>query len=337
MKRIVLPILFAAVLSAAESGMTPALNSFTTSCYQQLAGSDGNLILSPFNIATALSMALVGARGQSAEEIESVLHVHYDSAYDAAFGSLLAKLVTTGNTGGNQLRTANGLWAQKGFAIHAAFQNTLAKDYQAPLTLLDFISNPEASRTQINRWTEQHTKEKIMNLLPAGSIKSDTRLVLTSAIYFYGKWKDAFVSSRTQPAPFSLSTGATIQTSFMNQTSHFAYTEAPSAQILEINYAGTGIAFEVLLPKALTGLPDLEKIINLGKPRQLVWQPDQSEGTGKPPEVPCRIGILPSQSALDHGHARTFHRPGGLLWYRPEPQDLSGHPQGFRRCIRTGY
>ena len=45
----------------------------------------------------------------------------------------------------------------------------------------------------------------------------------------------------------------------MNQTAHFGYTETPSAQILEMRYAGTGIAFDVLLPRALTGLPELEK------------------------------------------------------------------------------
>src|ERR1019366_6095335 len=85
------------------------------------------------------------------------------------------------------------------------------------------------------------------------------RLVLTSAIYFYGKWQAPFVTSRTEPTPFTLPTGATTQTDFMNQTSHFGYTETPNAQILEMRYAGTGIAFDVLLPKTLTGLPDLEK------------------------------------------------------------------------------
>jgi serpin B len=114
-------------------------------------------------------------------------------------------------------------------------------------------------RSQINRWTEDHTKEKIKDLFPAGSLDAQTRLVLTSAIYFYGKWQDPFVTSRTQPAPFTLPTGATTQANFMNQTSHFGYTETPSAQILEMRYAGAGIAFDVLLPKALTGLRDLEK------------------------------------------------------------------------------
>jgi serpin B len=204
-------------------------------------------------------MALAGARGQTAEEIQAVLRLHYDPTYDAALGALLDDLTKAGNTGGNELHTANGLWVQKGLAILPAFENTLTNNYHAPLTPLDFIGNPEAARSLINRWTEDHTKEKIKDLFPAGSLDAQTRLVLTSAIYFYGRWQNPFVTSRTQPAPFTLPTGATTQANFMNQTSHFGYSETPSTQILEMRYAGTGIAFDVLLPKTLTGFPDLEK------------------------------------------------------------------------------
>jgi serpin B len=259
MKRMVLPILLAAALPAADSRIAPAMNAFTTASYKQLTGGDGNLILSPFNIATALSMALAGARGQTANEIQSVLRLHYDSTYDAALGSLLTDLANAGNTGGNELHTANGLWVQEGFAIQPAFENTLSNDYHAPLTPLNFTGNPEAARSQINRWTEVQTKEKIQDLLPAGSIGTQTRLVLTSAIYFYGKWQGPFLASRTEPAPFTLPAGATTQANFMNQTSYFGYAETPSARILEMRYAGTGMAFDVLLPNTLTGLPGLEK------------------------------------------------------------------------------
>jgi serpin B len=263
MKRLVLPILLAAALPAADSRVTSAMNDFTTASYNQLAGGDANLILSPFNIATALSMALVGARGQTATEIQSVLRLHYDATYPAALGTLLADLDKDGNTGGNELHTANGLWVQKGFAILPAFENTLSNSYHAPLTPLDFLANPDAARARINRWTEEHTKEKIKDLLGPGAVTSGTRLVLTSAIYFYGKWQDPFLTSRTQPAPFTLPAGATIQANFMNQTSHFGYTETPSAQILEMPYAGTGMAFDVLLPRTLAGLHEVEKSLTL--------------------------------------------------------------------------
>ncbi len=259
MKRLFVPVLLAAALPAADSRIMPGMNAFTVASYKQLARGDGNLILSPFNIATTLSMALAGAGGRTAEEIQSVLHVRYDSSYDTALGGMLADLAKAANGGGNELHTANGLWVQKGFAILPAFEKTLANNYHAPLTPLDFGANPEAARAQINQWTEEHTKGKIRNLFPAGSLDARTRLVLTSAIYFYGKWQDPFVSSRTQPAPFTLPGGGTAQADFMNQTSHFGYTETPSAQILEMRYAGTGIGFDVLLPKTPGGITDLEK------------------------------------------------------------------------------
>ena len=259
----VLTLLLAAAMPAADSRITPSMNAFTVTSYKQLAAGDANLILSPFNIATALSMAQAGARGKTAEEIQTVLHSRYDSTYDSVLGALLADLAKAGNTGGNELLTANGLWVQKGFAIQPAFENTLDNNYHAPLKLLDFLANPEAARSQINRWTEEHTKEKIRNLFPSGSIDAHTRLVLTSAIYFYGKWQEPFVTSRTQPAPFTLPGGKTTQASFMNQTSHFGYAETPSAQILEMRYAGTGIGFDVLLPKAANGLSGLEKSLTV--------------------------------------------------------------------------
>jgi serpin B len=260
MKRFVFLIPLSAVLSAADSSnMISAMNAFTTESYRHVAQGDANLILSPFNIAAALSMALTGARGQTAEQIQAVLHIQYDNAYDSALESLLADVTKSANAAGNELFTANGLWVQKGFPIHAAFQKTLATNYHAPPTLVDFIANAEAARSQINSWTEEHTRQKIKNLFPAGSLNAQTRLVLTSAIYFYGAWQNPFDTSRTQPAPFVLSTGATTQAHFMNQTTNFGYTETPSAQILEMRYSGTRIAFDILLPKTGSGIASLEK------------------------------------------------------------------------------
>jgi Serpin (serine protease inhibitor) len=312
MKRIVLPILLAATLRGADSHM-PAMNAFTTESYTQLARSDANLILSPFNIATALSMALAGARGQTAQEIQSVLHIQYDSSYDAALGALLADLAKAGNIQGNELITANGLWVQKGLAIQPAFERTLADNYHAPATLVDFIANFEAARSQINAWTEEHTNQKIKNLFPAGSLDAQTRLVLTSAIYFYGKWQDPFITSSTQPAPFTLSAGGTTQANFMNQTSHFGYAETPSAQILEMRYAGTGIAFDVLLPKTVIGINGLEKSLTPGELDPLAGKPLYSECEGEPAEVPRRICVLSWEDTLDHGHAYHLLRQGRFL------------------------
>ncbi|HEY6346882.1 MAG TPA: serpin family protein [Bryobacteraceae bacterium] len=259
MKKLVLPILLAGMLPAADSELVSGLNSFTVKSYKQLNQGDGNRILSPLNVATVLSMVLAGARGQTADEIRSVLGVQNDPGYDASVGALLAGLAKNGNAGGNELLTADGLWVQKGFDLEPAFEKTMETNYRAPLSPVDFITDAEAVRSRINRWTEERTKGRIKNLLRAGSLNGQTRLVLASAIYFWGRWQAPFVTSKTKPAPFTLPTAATTQAAFMNQTSHFGYTETPSAQLLEMGYAGTGSAFDILLPKTAAGLPELER------------------------------------------------------------------------------
>ena len=99
MRRFVLPILLAATLPAGGLRIVPGMNAFTAESYRQLAGGDANLILSPFNIGTTLSMALGGARGATASEIVAVLHQHYDAGYDSALASLAADLTKAGNAG----------------------------------------------------------------------------------------------------------------------------------------------------------------------------------------------------------------------------------------------
>jgi serpin B len=259
MKKLVLPILLAGTLPAADSELVSGLDGFTVKAYKQLNQGGGNLILSPLNIATVLSMVLAGARGQTADEIRSVLGAANNSGYDASVGALLRGLAENGNAGGNQLLTADGLWVQKGFDLNPAFEKTMETDYRAAVNPVDFVMNAEAVRSRINNWTEESTKGRIKDLLRPGSISAQTRLVLASAIYFYGTWQTPFVTSKTKPAPFTLPAGATTQAAFMNQTSHFGYTETPSAQLLEMPYAGTGFAFDILLPKTAAGLPELER------------------------------------------------------------------------------
>jgi len=258
---LLLPVFLATAWSAIESPIVPGLNAFTTAAYQQVRHGDANLILSPFNLATALSMAWSGARGATAAEFAKVLHQQRDASYDSALAALVAALSKAGNTGANELHAANGLWVQNVLSIQPAFEKALAHDYHAPLVPLGFAVNSESARERINQWTAQHTKDKIQNLFPPGSIHSRTRLVLTSAIYFYGKWQFPFLTTRTEPADFTLISGATTRASFMNQTERFGYADTGSSQILEMPYAGTGMAFYVLLPKTPGGLADLEKSI----------------------------------------------------------------------------
>jgi len=251
--RLALTLLAAAVLHAAD-GAAPTTNRFAIKAYGELARGHGNLILSPFNIATALSMVLQGARGQTADEISAVLDQLPASA-------AVDQLMKDANTGGNQLLTANALWVERGFRVLPDFQQVIETRYHGALREVDFSGNPEQARAAINSWTEQHTKNKIRELFGPGSLNGANRLVLTSAVYFYGKWQSAFAAKATRPEPFRLAGSGTVTADFMHQTGTFGYAETPSAQILEMRYAGTPVVFDIVLPKPPASIADLDAAI----------------------------------------------------------------------------
>ncbi len=76
--------------------------------------------------------------------------------------------------------------------------------YGAGLQQVDFRSR-EAARTAINAWVARQTHGKIAELLSSAALPETTRLVLTNAIHFKGKWAQPFDPQRTVMAPFHAS------------------------------------------------------------------------------------------------------------------------------------
>ncbi|MCK4800987.1 MAG: hypothetical protein KAS84_03280, partial [Anaerolineales bacterium] len=170
--------------------------AFTLDLYQQIKSTPGNLFYSPYSISSALAMTYAGSEGKTAEEMAAAMHflLPQESLHSAFNGldhmltSLAEIEIPEGEGDPFQLNIANSLWGQEGFHFESDFLDILAENYGAGLRLLDYISQPEESRQTINQWVSDETKEKIQNLIPQGAITSDTRLVLSNAIYFKATW-----------------------------------------------------------------------------------------------------------------------------------------------------
>jgi serpin B len=209
-------------------------------------------------------MLLDGARGQTAAGMSATLaQLHPGRDYHTAVASLAEELAKQANLAGNQLTIAN---VQQGVRLESEFEQTVGTLYHAPLTPLDFRANAEQARHDINSWTAQHTNGRIPELFAPHSISADTCLVLTSAIYFYGKWRSPFDPHNTRVEPFQVGEGHTVDAKFMHQKTDFLYGETASAQILEMKYQDTPLALDIVLPKANDGLAELEQSI---KPEML--------------------------------------------------------------------
>jgi serine protease inhibitor len=232
-------------------------NAFAVALYGQLSHQAGNLFFSPESISTALAMAYAGARGNTASEMARALHFTVPPGQlHPAMGALLRDLNAAHSD--YQLNVANALWAQQGYTFLDQFLNLLKTDYGAGLQQVDFKAAPEAARSTINQWVEQKTQDKIKDLLAPGSLRPDTRLVLTNAIYFKGNWQTQFDKTQTKSEDFYLSQTKSAAAPLMHREGSFGYFDGGTFQVLEIPYKSNALSLIVLLPKERSGLPGLE-------------------------------------------------------------------------------
>ncbi len=237
-------------------------NKFALELYQKLQSQQGNLFLSPYSISTALAMTYAGARNQTAEQMAKTLDFPIDERFHKTFGEIIKQLNTSGQKGAFELVVANALWGQKDYKFLPDYLALVKTDYDGNLEQVDFVTQTEAVRKTINEWVERKTKDKIKDLIKPGVVDRLTRLVLTNAIYFKGKWAKQFKPESTQDAPFTLLNGEKITIPMMSQKEHFGYTEINDIQLLELPYKGDSLSMVVLLPRRLDGVKDLEKQLN---------------------------------------------------------------------------
>ncbi len=241
-----------------------SINAFAVDLYGKLQTEKGNLFFSPYSISTALAMTYAGARGNTAKEMEQVLHFNMPpDKLHAAFGELIRDLTSEERKSNYQLNTANRLWGQKDYPWLAPFLQLTEKHYGAGLQEVNFISDKEGSLKTINKWVEKETQDKIKYLLQPDNIDPLTRLILTNAIYFKGNWQCQFKKENTKDEDFYLLDGQAVPVTMMHQTSKYWYTVTDDIQILTMPYTGRDLSMVVLLPKERSGIASLEANLTL--------------------------------------------------------------------------
>jgi serpin B len=248
---------------AAQSGQTKALVegniAFACDLYAQFRNSPGNLFLSPYSVSTALAMTYAGASGNTETQMARVLYFGKNQPrLHSAFGALQRQLNQAQQQKGMELSVANALWAQQGHPFLPAFLNIGRGEYQASLNLADFKTGADAARREINGWVAQKTKDKIQDILPSGSLHTDSRLVLANAIYFKGAWASPFPQAETSTQPFHLTADLQADVPLMHHLDTVNYMENGSFQAVELPYAGHELSLVALLPRKVDGCGALE-------------------------------------------------------------------------------
>jgi serpin B len=244
---------------AANSG-----NQFAFDLYGRYCGEGKNMVFSPYSITSALTVAFEGARGSTASEMRTVLHLPDDSMKVRLDFRCIDSSLNHPASDSCTLTTANALWAQKDYPFVPAYFAVVQSYYGCGLTNVDFITDPEGARLMINAWVETKTNSRIKDIIPPDALGAATRLVISNAVYFKSNWERKFDSAATDDGAFTLESGAPVTVKMMHQTEHFNYAETENFQILEMQYRGGDVSMVFLLPKT-SGLSSVETSVTGGK------------------------------------------------------------------------
>jgi serine protease inhibitor len=240
-------------LAAVAAGNT----DFALKAFGQIgADADTNTVFSPYSITLAVALATAGARGTTLTGMEQALSFplpqdRLHPAFNKLDLLLATKTTGTVHSDGSQsprLNIVNAVWGQQDFPILPAYLDTLAVNYGAGLRIVDFIHAPEDSRSTINSWVADQTNNRITDLIPQGSLKTDTRIILTNAIWFKADWASPFPAGRTANQPFFNRSGSASAVPFMHHTTTLPYAQSNGCQAIDIPYVDGNLSMLVLMP-----------------------------------------------------------------------------------------
>lgn len=255
-------------LAAAKLEASQA-NAFGLALYRQLLSSGTvasarGMVFSPTSIVDALAMARAGANGETATQMDAVLHANGWDQLSGGISSLDAQLLSRDSTWTDDegkihtlsLRLANTAFVQRGFPIEDTYLTRLGKTFGAGIALVDFEANTKGAIGAINGWVNRQTIGRIPVIVDDTTITEQTRLALVNAIYLKANWAREFSPGQTTTASFSLFGGGTAKVQMMHQYGGQSMVLATGSgwRATELSYLGgdgTPLAITLVLPDNL--------------------------------------------------------------------------------------
>ncbi|KAH6925536.1 hypothetical protein HPB50_006884 [Hyalomma asiaticum] len=228
---------------------------------------DTNVCLSPFGVAVALGMAIVGSGDATTAQV-----VHALGAIDSNnLYRTCEKILSMLNSSMPNAKVSLGsrLFVSKDIQLLPEFKETLVETFSDDLGRLNF-DNPKAATEEINAWASRATDGNLTHLLREGDVTERTRILMVSAIYFRGIWGEPFYGP--VKAPFYVNARETAQVDMMESCRGALYcrsTRIP-CEALELSYVCRSLSLLIILPDREVPLGKLVAALNYDIVRRLL-------------------------------------------------------------------
>lgn len=232
-----------------------ANNQFGFTVFRELVakGPAGNIVVSPFSIATCLQMTSNGTSGETREAMEETLCIsgmERDQVNQGASGMSSALKRSAGKA---TLVTANSLWGRDDIEFSKSFTQRITEFYGAEFALVDFGSPETVSK--VNSWVSRSTDGMIKKVIDG--FQDDDVLLLINTIYFRGAWAKEFDVESTENEVFHLSYGESTRVPMMKQDGTYGIFRGAGASGIRLPYAQSELAMYIFLPSERATINDL--------------------------------------------------------------------------------
>lgn len=210
-----------------------------------------NLLLSPTSAAEALGLLYPAARGETAEDLGSLLRLPSWSP-DVVAGvqehtRALAGLSHDGDLDADDapdsLSLSNRIWTAPGVKPEQEYLDDVATAFESALETVDFAGDPVGSTDRINEAVSEDTHGIIEKLFDS-PLPTQTVVVLTNALHLKARWLQPF--SFSDDAPFRAPGGET--SADMMSGAWGTGRSADGWQAVELPYRDGTLAAVAILP-----------------------------------------------------------------------------------------
>lgn len=200
-----------------------------------LLKSNENVCISPLSAQMALTMAAVGAEGETRSEILGCLQPGDD--LNAEANHIITEFED--NNDEYEARLANSIWINNTLEVKDNFLITNRELLRAEANAVPFNN---ATVERINSWCSEQTNGKIPTIL--SELSPNDRMVILNSVYFKAKWKKQFNKNSTTTEPFTKDDGEVVDAKMMNQVFRTGYYEDEYVQVASKPFESR---FEMLL------------------------------------------------------------------------------------------
>ncbi|KAH6925265.1 hypothetical protein HPB50_003162 [Hyalomma asiaticum] len=232
------------------------------------SGHEGNVLLSPFFVASSLVMLLRGASGNTHAQVAKALHMEWDPSGTAdRFEQIASELFREFERArmrcmGLRLTCFMALFFDESILVHKDYyrlQDTMCYF----MDRRDFRNNSGQCRLGMDALARAISSFSVPReqVFPPGSVGPDTLLVLLTSLRLEGRWKKRFSVSKGvfHRMPGEMSSSTRVPT--MRCTAPFRTADCAEleATLVEVPYENPHNCMVILLPTGPGGLASLEE------------------------------------------------------------------------------